>query len=164
MRIGEIVDVWKVYSVLTQHPESEKLYCEKINVCGEIREIASGLQQFVPIEEMKGPVVVMVNLKPRPLGGFPSNGMVVCASNAEHTAIEVLRPEGNNSQRVFLEGHEDIFKGGPILPLLNPKKKVLEKSLQHFKTDEEGFVTWKGIRTRTSGGYLRAKIVKGNVS
>ena len=46
---------------------------------------------------MKGPVVVMVNLKPRPLAGFPSNGMVVCASNSEHTAIEVLRPEGNNS-------------------------------------------------------------------
>ena len=62
-----------------KHPESEKLYCEKIDVCGEIREIASGLQQLVPIEEMSGKVVVMANLKPRPLGGFMSNGMLVCA-------------------------------------------------------------------------------------
>jgi aminoacyl tRNA synthase complex-interacting multifunctional protein 1 len=43
---------------------------------------------------MKGPVLVMVNLKPRPLAGFPSNGMVVCASNADHTQVELLIPEG----------------------------------------------------------------------
>ena len=44
------------------------------------------------MENMKGPVVVMVNLKPRPLGGFPSNGMVVCASNGDHTDVEIIRP------------------------------------------------------------------------
>jgi len=30
---------------------------------------------------MKGKVIVMANLKPRPLGGFLSNGMVVCAAD-----------------------------------------------------------------------------------
>jgi len=34
---------------------------------------------------MVGLVIVMANLKARPLGGFPSNGMVVCASNEKHT-------------------------------------------------------------------------------
>ena len=44
LRVGKIVDVWV-------HPESEKLYCEKIDIGnGEIREIASGLQAYVPIE------------------------------------------------------------------------------------------------------------------
>lgn len=59
-----------------------------------MREIASGLQKFVPLEQMKGKVIVMANLKPRPLAGFMSNGMVVCASNADHTVVELLIPEG----------------------------------------------------------------------
>ena len=38
IRVGKIVEVWK-------HPESDKLYCEKIDIGnGEIRQIASGLQ------------------------------------------------------------------------------------------------------------------------
>ena len=77
-----------------QHPASENLYCEKINVGGEVREIASGLQKFVPLEGMKGKVLVMANLKPRPLAGFNSNGMVVCASTPDHTAVELIIPEG----------------------------------------------------------------------
>ena len=36
---------------------------------------------YIPIDDMKGPVIVMVNLKPRPLAKFMSNGMVVTASN-----------------------------------------------------------------------------------
>lgn len=51
---------------------------------------------------MKGKVIVMVNLKPRPLGGFPSNGMVVSASTAEHTDFELVHPEGEISERVYL--------------------------------------------------------------
>jgi tRNA-binding EMAP/Myf-like protein len=38
MRVGKIMECWK-------HPDSQKLYCEKIDIGnGEIREIASGLQ------------------------------------------------------------------------------------------------------------------------
>jgi len=43
---------------------------------------------------MKGKVLVMVNLKPRPLAGFTSNGMVVCASTQDHSKIELIVPEG----------------------------------------------------------------------
>lgn len=77
-----------------KHPESENLYCEKISVCGEVREIASGLQKFVPLDQMAGKVIIMANLKPRPLAGFLSNGMVVCASTPDHTAVELLIPDG----------------------------------------------------------------------
>lgn len=42
--------------------------------------------------------------------------------------------------------------------MLNPKRKILEKAIDFFKTDEEGFVVWKGIRLRTSGGYLKSEI------
>ena len=51
---------------------------------------------------MKGKVLVMANLKPRPLAGFNSNGMVVCASNNEHTSVELLIPDGEIGERVYL--------------------------------------------------------------
>jgi len=89
-------------SEFIQHPASENLYCEKINVSGEVREIASGLQKFVPLEQMTGRVLVMANLKPRALAGFNSNGMVVCASNDDHTVVELLIPEGELGERIYL--------------------------------------------------------------
>ena len=36
----------------------------------ELRHIASGLQSCVKLEDMKGKVIVMANLKPRSMGGF----------------------------------------------------------------------------------------------
>ncbi len=41
---------------------------------------------------MNGKVIVFYNLKPRPLAGVMSNGMVLCSSNADHSEIELLRP------------------------------------------------------------------------
>ena len=84
---------------------------------------------------MTGTCLVMVNLKPRPLAGFPSNGMVVCACNTDHTAIEVLRPKGQLSERLVLEGFENLF-GDEKVGLINPKKKILERCLPLFKTDD----------------------------
>lgn len=60
----------------------------------ELREIASGLQEHVPIHNMKGKVIVMANLKPKPVGGFVSNGMVVCSSDKDHKQFELLVPDG----------------------------------------------------------------------
>lgn len=42
---------------------------------------------------MKGLVIIAANLKARKLGGFPSNGMVLMASNGDHSIIELLRPD-----------------------------------------------------------------------
>ena len=91
IRVGKIVEVWK-------HPDSVKLYCEKIDIGnGEIRQIASGLQQFVPLETMEGAmVVVLVNLKEKKLAGFPSHGMVLCGETPDKSAVEMLSaPEGS---------------------------------------------------------------------
>ena len=79
--------------MLLKHPNSEKLYCEKIDLGDEVREIASGVQKEISIENMSGLVLVASNLKPRKLGGFQSNGMVLMASNSDHTIIELLRPD-----------------------------------------------------------------------
>lgn len=72
-------------------------------------------------------------------------------------------PEGEPDERIKLEGFDELF-GVEKCQLLNPKKKVLEKCLPFFKTDAEGYVTWNGIKLKTSGGYIKSIIVKGNVS
>ena len=76
-RVGLIERAWKVEG-------SDKLYGESVNV-GEAapREIASGLQSHVPLEQMAPRrVVIVANLKPRKMGSFLSNGMVLCVSVA----------------------------------------------------------------------------------
>jgi tRNA-binding EMAP/Myf-like protein len=74
IRVGKIVDI-------CVNPNSDKLYNEKIDIGGgEIREIASGLQKFIPIEKLRdAPVVVLVNLKAKKLADYMSHGMVLCA-------------------------------------------------------------------------------------
>jgi tRNA-binding EMAP/Myf-like protein len=80
MRVGKIVEC-------DDHPESDKLWVEKIELGeGATRTILSGLKMHLSKEQMlEGLCVVFVNLKERKIGGIPSNGMVLCASNAEHT-------------------------------------------------------------------------------
>jgi len=136
IRVGKIVECWK-------HPESDKLYCEKIDIGGEIREIASGLQKFVPQDEMtSGLVLVMANLKPRKLAGFMSNGMVLCASNDDHTAVELLRPDPNSKvgERVLLEGYDKMTQDKE--KVLDPKHKILEKCFPGLKTDAAKFASF----------------------
>ena len=72
LRIGRILEC-------QPHPESENLYISKIDIGFEHREILSGLQKFVPLDQMSGNVLVFANLKPRKLIGTPSFGMVLCA-------------------------------------------------------------------------------------
>ena len=88
------------------------MYCEKIDFGDEIREIASGLQKFIPIAEMSGLVVVAMNLKPKKVANFMSNGMVLCASGPNKSKIEIMRPpaDAKLGERVKLEGQEALFK------------------------------------------------------
>ena len=103
IRVGKIVEC-------TRHPDSAKLYVEKIDLGeGELRTIGSGLQEFVKLEEMtEGLVMVFANLKPRKLADLMSQGMVMCASNIDHTAVELMRPPAGSKigERVSLEGME----------------------------------------------------------
>lgn len=80
LRVGKILECAK-------HAESDKLYIEQIDLGeGRIRTIGSGLQQLVTMEEMlEGQIIVFANLKSKRLGGVPSEGMVLCASNENHS-------------------------------------------------------------------------------
>ena len=89
--VGKIVDVWP-------HPESDKLFCEKID-CGDafggVREIASGLQKYYKKEDLQDRLVlVAANLKAKKLAGFPSQGMVLCATFGDDGPRFVEVPDG----------------------------------------------------------------------
>jgi aminoacyl tRNA synthase complex-interacting multifunctional protein 1 len=55
----------------------------------------------------EGLCVVFANLKPRKLADIMSEGMVLCASNADHTKVELMRPPAGSKvgERVVLEGN-----------------------------------------------------------
>ncbi|CAD8106263.1 unnamed protein product [Paramecium sonneborni] len=159
IRVGELKKVWK-------HEESDKLYCEEIDIGGEIRQIASGLQKFVPIEEMTGQVLVLVNLKPRKLAGFMSNGMVLCASDSTHTKVELMRPAPGSKlgERVKIQGHENIFKDEKE-DVLNPKKGQWEKVAPLLKTNQDLQAVFDGHLLITSQGPIVSKtLINSNIS
>lgn len=146
IKIGRITKVWK-------HPDSEKLYCEEIDVGEEKpRQIASGLQQFIPIENMENAmVVVLANLKAKKLAGFLSQGMVLTAGNAEHTVIELLvPPEGSQpGDKVTIKG----FDRNPP-EVLNPKKMIFEAVAGDLRVDENGIAKFKDAEFVTEKGVV----------
>lgn len=149
IRVGKILKAWN-------HEEAEKLYCEEVDV-GEDkpRQIASGLRPFYNLEEMQGrTVLVLCNLKARNLVGFPSHGMVMCASNDDHTKVEfAVPPEGAKiGERVMFEGHD----GEPEAENKVAKKKMFEKLAPDLKTNADGVIEWKGATSKTSAGPCKA--------
>mmetsp|Transcript_41974 Transcript_41974/g.48485 ORF Transcript_41974/g.48485 Transcript_41974/m.48485 type:complete len:428 (-) Transcript_41974:85-1368(-) len=150
IRVGKIIKVW-------EHADAEKLFCEEIDVGEDTpRQIASGLRPFYKTSDLEGRrVVVLCNLKKRNLVGFPSHGMVLCASNADHTAVECMEPpeDAPLGQRVMFEGYT---KGDPEPENKIAKKKIFEKIAPDLKTDASGICVWKGavsnpkIKTSTS--------------
>lgn len=66
-----------------------------------------------------------------------SNGMVMCASNADHSKVELLRPAPGSKvgERVKIVGHEHFFND-KMEETLNPKKKYLENASPLLKVNE----------------------------
>jgi tRNA-binding EMAP/Myf-like protein len=139
-----------------EHESSEKLYCEEVDVGEpEPRKIASGLRSFYKLEEMQNrTVLVLCNLKARNLGGFPSHGMVLCASDADHKSVEfAVPPDGAVvGERVVFDGHD----GAPEAENKVAKKKMFEAIAPDLRTDGTGEVVWRGAKGRTSAGVCRA--------
>ena len=66
------------------------------------------MQPFVTLETMlAGKCIVFANMKPKKLAGMMSEGMVLCASNADHSQTELMRPHEDTpiGERVDLEGN-----------------------------------------------------------
>ena len=76
-QVGEIIACEEV-------KKSKKLLCSQVRVGSEVKQIVSGIKQYYSAEEMVGKkVMVLVNLKPAKLAGVLSEGMLLCAEDAE---------------------------------------------------------------------------------
>ncbi len=153
IRVGKVLKAEK-------HPKSEKLYTEEVDIGGEVRKIASGLQQFVKLEDFIGKnVVVFCNLKVKTMVDYPSHGMVLCASDAEHKTVELLSPpEGAKpGDVVTVEG----IARSPAADLNLSRKNNPWAKLEHkLKTDTDLVVKLEGKPLRTDKGAVTVKSLK----
>lgn len=151
LRVGIITNAW-------HHPEGDKLFCEEIDIGeeGGPRKIASGLRAHYGLEALVGQrVLVVANLKTRKLVGFPSHGMVMCASNGDGSVVEFVEPppEAAIGERVSFEGYE----GDPASENQVIKKKMLDVIFPELKTDDGGVATYKGVPFTTVAGVCKAQ-------
>ena len=75
--------------------KSKKLLCSQVKVGSQVRQIVSGIKAYYTPEEMVGKkVMVVTNLKPAKLAGILSEGMILCAEDADGNVC-VVSPEKN---------------------------------------------------------------------
>ncbi|RCH83205.1 Aminoacyl tRNA synthase complex-interacting multifunctional protein 1 [Rhizopus azygosporus] len=138
-----------------KHEGADSLYVEEIDVGEEEpRTIVSGLVRWYPIEQMENRyVLVLCNLKPASMRGVKSYGMVLCASAADGSAVELLGPidpsKVKPGDRVYVEGQE-----GEPEKVLNPKKKYWETVQPELKTNDECIALYgdKPLLIKTASG------------
>ncbi len=76
-QVGEIIECRAV-------EKSKKLLCSQVKIGSQVKQIVSGIRKHYSPEEMVGKkVMVLVNLKPAKLAGVLSEGMLLCAEDAE---------------------------------------------------------------------------------
>ena len=85
-QVGEIIQCEAV-------PKAKKLLCSQVRIGSQTRQILSGIKAFYSPEEMVGKkVMVVTNLKPAKLAGMLSEGMILCAEDAEGN-LALMKPE-----------------------------------------------------------------------
>ena len=85
-QVGEIIECKEVEN-------SKKLLCSQVKIGSEMRQIVSGIKKWYSAEEMVGKkVMVLVNLKPAKLAGVLSEGMLLCAEDADGNVV-LMTPE-----------------------------------------------------------------------
>ena len=85
-QVGEIIACEAV-------KKSKKLLCSQVKIGSQVKQIVSGIKAHYTPEEMVGKkVMVLVNLKPAKLAGVLSEGMLLCAEDAEGN-LSLMVPE-----------------------------------------------------------------------
>ncbi len=85
-QVGEIIACEEV-------KKSKKLLCSKVKIGSQVKQIVSGIKSNYSAEEMVGKkVMVLVNLKPAKLAGVLSEGMILCAEDADGK-LSLMIPE-----------------------------------------------------------------------
>ena len=85
-QVGEIISCEAV-------KKSKKLLCSQVKIGSQVKQIVSGIKAHYTPEEMVGKkAMVLVNLKPAKLAGVLSEGMLLCAEDADGN-LALMTPE-----------------------------------------------------------------------
>ncbi|KAM3573440.1 hypothetical protein VYU27_004619, partial [Nannochloropsis oceanica] len=125
------------------------------------RTIVSGLVKYQTEEQLLGrEVVVLANLKPRALKGITSHGMLLCASNEDHTVVMPLSPPAGVAvgELITFEGHVAAPE-----PPGNRAGKAFDRVADDLSAGEDMVATYKGIPFMTSKGPVKSGM-KGSIS
>jgi len=172
LRVGRIARVW-------HHESSEKLYCEEIDLGAtadpgqegsSLRPVVSGLRQHYTLDQMQGRLVVFVNNLPEAkMAGFVSTGMVLAASSADGSRVELVTPPAGAvvGERIFIlqDGSESGSGSGsgsgtavpgepwPVSRVKN--KKLWPEIAKDLRTDSaspQPRACWQGRVLMTTAG------------
>jgi methionyl-tRNA synthetase len=87
LRVARVVEA-------VRHPNADKLLVLQVDLGTERRQICAGLVGRYEPEQLVGRnVIVVANLAPRMMRGEISQGMLLAASNPDHTEVIFLTPE-----------------------------------------------------------------------
>ena len=103
-QVGEIIACEEV-------KKSKKLLCSQVKIGSQVKQIVSGIKGHYTAEEMVGKkVMVLVNLKPAKLAGVLSEGMLLCAEDAEGN-LALMTPEKTMRGNLLKLVHVKVKKG-----------------------------------------------------
>lgn len=89
LRVAKVLEAY-------EHPKADKLMVLKLDLGTEQRQICAGIRGHYTPEQLTGRnIVVVANLAPRMMRGLESNGMLLAASNADHTRVILLAPDSD---------------------------------------------------------------------
>ena len=106
LRVGEIVDaeeiegadkLWKLRVDLGAPRGVPRDISDEISTRGKenIITLCAGIKEHYSAEELIGKkIIVVANLAPRKMKGIESQGMLLAASNEDHSEIKLIEPEG----------------------------------------------------------------------
>ncbi len=81
LRIGKVLEV-------NEHPDAEKLYLLKVDIGQKVIQLVAGIRPFYEPAGLLGKlVVVLVNLEPKNIRGFASEGMILAAGSKEDVSL-----------------------------------------------------------------------------
>jgi len=87
LKVGQIIDAEDI-------PNADKLYKLTVDLGEEKRTICAGIKEYYSKDELLDKkVIVVVNLAPRIMRGITSQGMLLAASNEEHSKVILISPE-----------------------------------------------------------------------
>ena len=88
LRVAEILKVEEIKG-------ADKLLKLKIDLGTETRIIVAGIKLYYAKEELEGKrIIVFTNLEQRKIKGITSEGMLLAASNDDHSEVKLLQPDG----------------------------------------------------------------------